>query len=239
MRWIVALVLLFASTTNAQVDENGVLLNKLSKAEESDGWTLLWDGSTSNGWRSARSETFPEKGWSMEDGVLTVHGGGGDVKTMKEYDAFELSLEFKITAGANSGIKYFVFPEHMNRGTSLGLEYQLLDDEKHPDAKNGVGGNRTVASLYDLVAAENKVVYPPGEWNHVRIIAKKNGDVEHWLNGNKVVAYNRFSQVFRNLLYHSKYKRYEEFGRIPKGHILLQDHGDTVSFRNIKIRNLE
>jgi hypothetical protein len=93
--------------------------------------------------------------------------------------------------------------------------------------------------LYDLIAAEGKSVNPPGEWNHARIVAKKNGDVEHWLNGIKVVEYNRFSQIFRNLLHHSKYKNYEEFGQIPKGHILLQDHGNTVSFRNIKIREIQ
>lgn len=245
--FIIAFSLLMCISVFAQTDENGVPLNTLTRYEEMSGWKLLWDGKTTEGWRGARLEHFPEKGWSMENGVLTVleSGGaeaahGGDIVTVDTYSAFELSLEFKITPGANSGIKYFVFPKQPNQqGSAIGLEYQILDDEKHPDAKKGMQGNRTVSSLYDLIRAENKSVNPPGEWNHARIVAKPNGDVQHWLNGTKVVEYNRLSQVFRNLLHHSKYEKYEKFGQIPEGHILLQDHGNTVSFRNIKIRELD
>lgn len=243
---IMALMFALHVSLWAQVDENDVPLNRLSHAEKLAGWRLLWDGRTSNGWRGARLQIFPEKGWSMQHGELIVHesgglkaGRGGDIVTTATYGAFELSLEFKLTSGANSGIKYFVFPERLKKsGSVLGLEYQLLDDEKHPDARRGANGNRTVGSLYDLIPAENKKANPTGEWNHARIIAKKNGDVEHWLNGVKVVEYNRFSQIFRTLLVHSKYKDYDDFGQIPEGHIVLQDHGNMVSFRNIKIRQL-
>ena len=246
-RCVVVFLLIVSALSFAQSDENGVALNTLSTAEKLAGWKLLWDGSTTNGWRGARLESFPAKGWSMKDGILIVHesGGaesanGGDIITEDIYSAFELTLEFKITPGANSGIKYFVFPKQPNqKGSAIGFEYQVLDDDRHPDAKLGVNGNRTVSSLYDLIPAENKSVRPPGEWNFARIVAQKNGDVEHWLNGNKVVEYNRFSQAFRNLILHSKYKNYENFGQIPAGHILLQDHGNTVSFRNIKIRELQ
>jgi hypothetical protein len=198
-------------------------------------WKPLFDGKTGKGWRGANNETFPEKGWMIKDGVLSVvkSGGGGDIITTEHYGQFELSLEFKMTAGANSGIKYFVLD-----GTSLGLEYQILDDEGHPDADQGVRGNRTLASLYDLIPAENKASKPVGEWNHARIISREN-HVEHWLNGVKVVEYERGTQIFRALLAKSKYKDIENFGLLPKGHILLQDHGDAVSFRNIKIRVLE
>ncbi len=241
------LVLTLLISLSAQVDENNVLLNSLSTAEKLAGWTLLWDGQTMDGWLNSRLESVTGKGWATDNGLLTVNPTrglglprGGDIVTAKTYSAFELSLEFNITKGANSGIKYFVYPELLKKkGTALGLEYQLLDDENHPDAKNGINGNRTSASLYDLIPAENKVANPPGEWNHARIIAKKNGDVEHWLNGKKVVEYNRFSQIYRTLLGYSKYKDYELFGQIPEGFILLQEHGDTVSFRNIKIRELE
>ncbi len=224
-------------------DAEGMPLNKLTEAEKNAGWKLLWDGKTTKGWRGARLDHFPEKGWEIKDGVLTVLGSdgkesarGGDIITEKLYSNFELSLEFKLTPGANSGIKYFVFPREPNsKGPVIGLEYQILDDDRHPDAKKGVEGNRTVASLYDLIPAEGKEVKPIGEWNHARIVVK-GGHVEHWLNGKKVVEYDRFSQAFRALIKKSKYQNYKDFGQIPAGHILLQDHGDRVSFRNIKIR---
>jgi len=193
---------------------------------------LLFDGKTGRGWRNVKNASFPEKGWVIDNGELTVvkSGRGGNIITTEQYGNFELSLEFRMTPGANSGIKYFVLP-----GTSLGLEYQILDDEDHPDANQGVGGNRTLSSLYDLVPAENKNTKPVGEWNHAKILSR-GSHVEHWLNGAKVVEYERGTQIFRALLAKSKYKDIQNFGLIPRGHILLQDHGDTVSFRNIKIR---
>lgn len=208
--------------------------NTLSQEEILEGWKLLFDGKTSEGWKSARESTFPESGWEIDEGTLTVRAAkrGGDIVTEDQYSDFELSLEFRLTPGANSGIKYFVQP-----GTSLGLEYQILDDERHPDAREGVEGNRTIASLYDLIPAENKKVNPVGEWNHARVVVT-GSRVEHWLNGVKVVKYERTTQCFRALVAKSKYKDIDNFGLHPKGHILLQDHGDTVSFRQIKIKIL-
>lgn len=224
--------------------------NVLSKEEKSEGWQLLFDGRTTAGWRGAYLDHFPEKGWVVQNGTLTVlaSGGaesknGGDIVTKGTYNDFELKLEFRLTEGANSGIKYYVTTkEQGNTGSAFGLEYQILDDEKHPDAKNGRIGNRTVASLYDLIPAQGKEVNPPGEWNKAEIISKDN-HVEHWLNGKKVLEYERGSDQFRKLVAMSKYAapEYNEFGRFgeaPEGHILLQDHGDRVSFRNIMIRPL-
>ncbi len=206
----------------------------LTEREQAEGWQLLFDGKTTTGWKSARGEKFPEKGWEIKDGVLTVIAKqrGSDIVTIDQFTNFELQLEFKLTAGANSGIKYNVQPN-----TSLGLEFQILDDDLHPDAKQGVAGNRTVGSLYDLIPAENKIIKPIGEWNQARIIVN-GSQVEHWLNGNKVVEYKRGTQLFRALIQKSKFKDFAQFGEHPQGHILLQDHGDAVSFRNIKIKVL-
>lgn len=220
--------------------------NTLTQEERAAGWTLLWDGHTPWGWRGAKLETFPESGWEIEDGVLTVleSGGGearagGDIVTEGLYSNFELSLEFRITDGANSGIKYFVDTELLKgEGSAIGLEYQILDDEAHPDATQGVGGNRTVASLYDLIPAVGKSVNPNGEWNHARIVSK-GPHVQHWLNGDKVVEYERGSDEYRALVAKSKYKIWKDFGEHAEGPILLQDHGNRVSFRNIKLRELD
>jgi hypothetical protein len=155
-------------------------------------------------------------------------------------------LDFKITEGANSGIKYFVV-EGLNKGvgSAIGLEFQILDDKHHPDAKEGVNGNRTIGSLYDLIRADNlsegdgasKRVNPPGKWNKARLVV--NGThVEHWLNNVKVIEYERGSQVYRSLVEKSKYAKFAGFGEAPSGHLLLQDHGNTVHFRSIKIREL-
>lgn len=209
-----------------------ILLNILPKDDILENWKSLFDGKTTNGWRSVNKSSFPDIGWVIEDSTLTVLASkkGGDIVTVNQYSDFELSLEFRLTPGANSGIKYFVRPN-----SSIGLEYQIIDDENHSDAQKGVGDNRTLASLYDLIPAENKVVNPIGEWNHARILVKSK-HVEHWLNGVKVVEYERGTQMFRALVAKSKYKEYKKFGEHVKGHILLQDHGDTVSFKNIKIK---
>lgn len=221
--------------------------NQLTKAEKEDGWKLLWDGKTTEGWRGARLNDFPKNGWVIEDGVLTVlaSGGaesaaGGDIVTENVYRDFELKVDFKLTEGANSGIKYYVDTAiNKGAGSSIGLEYQILDDENHPDAKLGNHeGSRTVASLYDLIKADaGKPINPVGEWNTARIVSKDN-HVEHWLNGTKVLEYERGSEHFRKLVSESKYRKWPNFGELEEGRILLQDHGDQVSFKNIKIKAL-
>ena len=223
-----------------------VTKNKILAAEEKDGWKLLWDGKTTDAWRGARLDEFPDKGWKIEDGVLSVlsSGGeesaaGGDIVTKELYGDFELKVDFKLTEGANSGIKYFVDTDiNKGPGSSIGLEYQILDDERHPDAKLGNhDGSRTVASLYDLIQADpNKPINAIGEWNTAHLIVKDN-HVEHWLNGAKVLEYERKSDDYKKLVSESKYKKWPKFGEADKGHILLQDHGDLVSFRNVKIRD--
>ncbi len=226
--------------------------NTLSAAETKAGWRLLWDGKSTEGWRSAKSDEFPAKGWEIKDGVLSVlaSGGaesaaGGDIITRERFAEFELRLEFKITPGANSGIKYFCQPNldpitgtgaRAASGSAIGLEFQILDDARHPDAKLGRDGNRTIGSLYDLMTADAaKPVRPPGEWNSARILVK-GPHVEHWLNGVQVLSYERGDPAFRAAVAASKYQNIPGFGEWPDGHILLQDHGNFVSFRNIKIR---
>jgi hypothetical protein len=219
--------------------------NEISQSEKKQGIILLWDGKTTNGWRGAYKTAFPEKGWQINDGVLSVvpSGGaesanGGDILTEKLYGAFELQFEFKLSEGANSGVKYFVTEKEGNTGSAIGLEYQVLDDEKHPDAKLGADGNRTIASLYDLIPsikygqAKRKI----GEWNRGMIRVYPDNRIEHFLNGYKVVEYQRGTQMFAALVARSKYAQWKDFGMAEKGRILLQDHGDKVEFRSIKIK---
>jgi hypothetical protein len=217
--------------------------NTLSAQERKEGWKLLFDGKTLNGWRGAYLDSLPARGWEIRDGMLIVQasGGGeaafgGDIVTIDEYASFELLVDFRLTEGANSGIKYFVTERQPKTpGSAKGLEYQILDDVKHPDAKLGINGNRTLASLYDILPAKDKKVYPPGEWNHAGIIVRGK-QVEHWLNGVKVLAYERGGKTFLEHKASSKFKDLKGFGEAARGHILLQDHGNQVFYRNIKIR---
>jgi hypothetical protein len=238
------LILILVSTVAAPGRQTaGPPLNTLTEKEKHEGWKLLFDGKTMNGWRGAYMDLLPKKGWTVQDGMLIVResGGGeaafgGDIVTIDQYSSFELTLDFKLTEGANSGIKYFVTEQQPRTpGSAIGLEYQILDDAKHPDAKLGINGNRTLASLYDLIPAHDKKVKPIGEWNHARIVVRGK-HVEHWLNGVKVLEYERGGKEFLAHKAESKFKDRAGFGEAEKGHILLQDHGNQVFFRNIKIR---
>lgn len=223
------------------------LPNTLSDQEVKNGVKLLWDGKTTNGWRGAYKTDFPDKGWEIRDGALHVmkSGGGesvngGDIVTDGEYGAFDLQFEFKLSEGANSGVKYFVTEKEGNSGSAIGLEYQILDDDKHPDAKQGAVGNRTLGSLYDLIPSLKikRGLKPIGAWNNGRIIVYPDNRVEHWLNGYKIVEYQRGTPIYQALVARSKYAQWENFGMAEKGRVLLQDHGDEVFFRSIKIREL-
>ena len=226
--------------------------NTLSSYETAQGWKLLFDGKTTTGWRGAHKKTFPEKGWKVGNGEISVlpSGGGeatngGDIVTMDTYSAFELSLEFKFTEGANSGIKYFVTENEKQKGSAFGLEYQILDDANHPDAKlyTKFQDSRRCAGLYDMIKPQNVRLNGAGQWNMAVIRVFPNNHVEHWLNGFKTLEYERGSDAFRELVKGSKYaaKEYNasgRFGEAPEGRILLQDHGDAVSFRSIKIKKI-
>ncbi|MDX1907445.1 MAG: DUF1080 domain-containing protein [Bacteroidia bacterium] len=238
--------------------------NTLSPQEKAQGWILLFDGKTTDGWRGAHKSAFPAKGWAVTDGILRVQPStgaesqnGGDIVTLDTFSRFEFQAECMLKPGANSGIKYFVTEQYPTTGSAIGLEFQLLDDALHPDAKLGAAGNRTIGSLYDLIPAHTgKSVNPPGSWNHVRLVVAgtlrgespagnqtasfqlPGAYVEHWLNHRQVLRYTRGDQAFDALVARSKYAGYEGFGRWPSGRILLQDHGDEVMFRSIKVRRL-
>jgi len=235
------------SSFDSTIYTMNTMANSLSEFEIKAGWKLLFDGKSSNGWKGAYKQSFPEKGWEIRDGILKVlqsSGGestnGGDIVTIEKFSAFDLSFDFNLSPGANSGLKYFVTLTENNPGSAIGLEYQLLDDSLHPDAKMGISGNRTLASLYDLIKAEKttRFIKPSGKWNTGRIVVHPNNHAEHYLNGIKVLEYERGSQAYRDLVAISKYKIWPNFGEAKEGHILLQDHGNEVSFRSIKIRKL-
>ena len=222
--------------------------NTLIALEKQQGFRMLWDGQTTKGWRSAFGTAFPEKGWEIKDGALSVLSSngaestnGGDIVTEEKFSAFELQFDFKFTEGANSGVKYFVDEKYLSKGSAIGLEFQILDSEKHPDAKLGAAGNRTIGSLYDLIPPFkfNNLASKVGEWNRGKIIVFPDNRIEHWLNGVKVVEYKRGTPLYNALVARSKYAQYEGFGMAPSGSILLQDHGNLVSFRSIKIRELK
>lgn len=235
----------YATPVDYNVPELNYIDNTISAREAKDGWKLLFDGKTTNGWRGAKLDGFPDHGWKVENGLLKVLKGaggesanGGDIITTRTYKNFILKVDFKITEGANSGIKYFVDPT-LNKGTgsAIGCEFQILDDQRHPDAKLGVKGNRKLGSLYDLIPAPEKKPFDIKNFNQAMIVVKGN-HVEHWLNGVKLLEYERNNAEWNALVAYSKYKDWPNFGNHAEGYILLQDHGHEVWFKNIKIKEL-
>ena len=227
------------------------LTNKLTEEEKLKGWRLLWDGKTTKGWKSANADHFPKNGIEIVDG--TIHflkhekssclENSGDIVTLEKFDNFELEVDFMIKKGGNSGIKYFVDALTHGNGKTIGLEYQILDTD-HNDFNEVVGRNRTMGSLYDLIAAENLSeknnddirANGPERWNRAKIVIK-GGEVQHWINNIKIVEYNRFSQTLKSLIKKSKFRDFKGYAVGSNGRILLQDHepGD-IKFKNIKIR---
>lgn len=220
--------------------------NTLSVKEKNQGWNLLFDGKSSNGWMNPKTKKFPESGWEIKDGVLSVspatktQGGGGDIVTVNTYRNFDLVADFKYTPGANSGIKYFVDIESSNGSLAgIGCEYQVLDDKLHPDAKLGKDGDRTLSGLYDLIPPKkDKIDNGANNWNRAEIIVRGN-KIQHWLNGKLTVEYERGNDAWRALVATSKFKDSPHFGEVQDGRILLQDHGNKVFYKNIKIKELK
>lgn len=219
----------------APADSDKTSLNTLSEEEQAKGWKLLFNGKNTEGWRQYRGKTMPGK-WKVVDGALVLNQkaeGGGDIVTDGEYDNFELSLEWKIAPGGNSGIMYRV-SEELDAPYQTGPEYQLLDNAKHADGRSPL---TSAASCYALYAPFKDATRPVGQWNQTRLIVDGN-HVEHWLNGQKVAEYELGGADWQKRVRESKFKDMPKFGKEAKGHIDLQDHGDEIAFRNIKIRPL-
>jgi hypothetical protein len=233
----------YATPYTPVIPQESFLNNVLTEREKKEGWKLLWDGKTTNGWRSAKSNKFPEGGWYIKDGALsTVESGGkesaaaGDIVTIDKYKNFELSVDFNYKPGANSGIKYFVDTElNKGEGSAIGCEYQIIDDRENPVTKRKIDAKHSLACLYELIEPLPKRDNGPDQWNRATIIVNGN-HVEHWLNGFKTVEYERGNDAWRALVAKSKYKVWPKFGEASEGNILLQEHGNACSFKNVKIR---
>ncbi|WP_138992871.1 DUF1080 domain-containing protein [Larkinella sp. C7] len=210
--------------------------NTLTAKEKKDGWVLLFDGTSSAGWKTPSGKPVPA-GWEIKDGTLTAKKGGkgGDIISENQYSNFDLTFDYTIEPTGNSGVKYFY--TKYEKGGNLGMEYQLLDDKRAEDNKKE---NHLTGSFYDVIPpnAALKKAHEPGQWNTVRIVSKDK-KVEHWLNGVKILEFTRGSQAFTDAVALSKFNKAEPaFGTVEKGHILLQEHGGEVSFKNIKIKEL-
>jgi hypothetical protein len=234
------------SAALATIFVRNTIPNDVSSVEKSQGWELLWDGKTTDGWRGAYRSSFPNRGWKIENGELILQegGAGGHIVTDELFSAFDLQLEFKLTPGSNSGIMYFVSDRYQaSNNTVIGLEYQLLDDSINPDFTSGTITSTTLASLFGLIpriAMPTNVGIGPkvGEWQHARIVVHLDNRVEHWLNGVKVLEYVRGSPDYRKRVDQTVFKVLPDFGEDGRGRILIEDHGSEVRFRSIKIRAL-
>jgi len=226
-------------------------VNLLSKEEKKEGWKLLFNEENTDLWRGINTSSFPTSGWKIENGDLIAFsyggaesGNGGDIITKKQYSEFTLKWQWRMeTKGGNSGVKYFV-QEGLgsNKGYGFGLEYQLLDDNFHQwmlQGKMKPFDYHTLGSLYEIFpAVETKQPSPLGLWNESMIVCKVS-KIEHWLNGKLILEYSRNSDDFKAKIAASKFKDIPNFGVNPKGHILLQDHGSIIHFRNLKIKELQ
>ena len=233
--------------TVAEVDTEAKV-NELSQKEKDEGWKLLFDGKTTEGWRGYNKDSFPSQGWVVEDGAIKVQGtgsgeagGGGDIIFDEQFKDFELTLEWKVSEGGNSGIFYLAQEIEGEPIYSSAPEMQILDNDKHPDARLGKDGNRQTGSLYDLIPAKPQNAKPVGEWNQVSILVYR-GTVVHNQNGENVVEYHLWTDQWKEMVKNSKFKDWENFlnagGEEKQGFIGLQDHGDDVWFRNIKIKKM-
>lgn len=218
--------------------------NTLSKKEISEGWELLFNGKDFEGWRGVNQVSFPGKGWIVKNNSIVCTGeNGGSIITKEEYGNFELVWEWRFfKPGANSGLKYFVVERQGDTGGyGYGIEYQMLDDNNHEWMISGQMRSNdfhTLGSAYELYpASANKKAKKLGKWNTSKIISL-NGKTEHWLNGRKILEYDRFSDDFKQKVSASKFNDVPNYGVSEKGHILLQDHNSEVNFRNLKIRKL-
>ena len=223
-------------------------VNELSQKEKDEGWKLLFDGKSTDGWRSYNNKAFPTKGWIVENGAIKVQGsgageagGGGDIVYDEQFKDFELTLEWKVSEGGNSGIFYLAQEIEGEPIYTSAPEMQILDNDKHPDARLGKDGNRQAGSLYDLIPAKPQNAKPVGEWNKVSILVYR-GTVVHNQNGENVVEYHLWTDNWKEMVKNSKFKDWENFlnagGKDKQGFIGLQDHGDDVWFRNIKIKKM-
>jgi hypothetical protein len=236
------------SKNSSSIYTVNLLANQLSESEKMAGWKLIWDGVSSNGWRSVFGTDFPSKGWEIKNDKLTTiptdgTETGNDIVSIEKFGpGFELKFDFWYSEGANSGVKYFVDEQYKSGGKSgIGLEFQILDDERHPDAKLGSIGNRTLGSLYDLITSKkfSWAAARPNQWNQGKIVCYPDGKVEHYVNNLLALSYQRGGQIFDALVARSKYANWKGFGLSNQGNILLQHHGDNVSFRSIRIRELK
>jgi hypothetical protein len=213
--------------------------NSLTDKEKTEGWKLLFDGKTTTGWKTFNGPKG-SKSWKIDDGALmldkTVTEGRGDLITENEYENYELSLDWKIAACGNSGIIFHVVEDKKYNATYLtGPEMQVLDNACHPDAK--IIKHRA-GDLYDLISVSKETVKPVGEWNHAQLISNR-GKMEFWLNGTKTVVFAMHTPEWDKMVAGSKFKEMAAFGKASKGHIALQDHGDQVWYKNIKIKELK
>lgn len=233
---LIAIALLSLCTFDTMAQDN-----TLSKKEQKEGWRLLFDGKTTTGWRNFNSNRIGAA-WKAQDGALYLDNSvsqreeRGDIITQDQFENFELTIDWKIDSCGNSGIIFNVVEDPKYRAVWLtGPEMQVLDNNCHPDAK--IEKHRA-GDLYDLIKSNKETVKPAGQWNTAKLISNK-GKYEFWLNGNKAVEFTMHDAQWDQMVAASKFKTMPDFGKASKGHLALQDHGDKVWFKNIKIREIK